>query len=247
MKQTAVYVSNLPPSATPSDLHAFFSRAGIIMDDMHTGEPRIKLYGKGDALVVYLREESVQLAVSLFDEVDFNGSVIRVEPAVFDNADSDDKIDINTHSKTRVDKETWKRKMAKMTSKLEWEDETETAIRSVQKQLKFECTCLLYNMITMAEIEADAGLLIDVEEDVREEASKLGKVLKVSVLPSHECVAVRFDNRESAVVCQQLMNQRYYNGRCISARLYDGSFKLKPPSDSTTTMETQNESNSDLE
>ena len=52
-----------------------FSKAGLILEDAE-GEPKIKLYKdekgrfKGEALVVYLKEESVELATRLFDETE---------------------------------------------------------------------------------------------------------------------------------------------------------------------------------
>ena len=72
-KQTAVWVSNLPPNTTPQLLASVFSKAGVLLigDD---GEPRIKMYYddegrfKGDALVMYFKEGSVPLAVTLFDD-----------------------------------------------------------------------------------------------------------------------------------------------------------------------------------
>lgn len=59
--------------------------------DALTGEPKIKLYRneknelKGDALVIYLREESVKLACELLDETYINTSKIKVQPAVFED------------------------------------------------------------------------------------------------------------------------------------------------------------------
>lgn len=52
-----------------------FSKAGLILEDGN-GDPRIKLYHddegrfKGDALIVYLQAESVELAVRLFDDTE---------------------------------------------------------------------------------------------------------------------------------------------------------------------------------
>jgi len=74
-KKTAVWVSNLPPNATPAKIASVFSKAGVLLigDD---GEPRIKLYYdddgnfKGEALVMYFKEGSVTLAETLLDDTE---------------------------------------------------------------------------------------------------------------------------------------------------------------------------------
>lgn len=54
-----------------------FSRCGVIAEEIDEGKARIKLYTeedgklKGDALIVYFRPESVQLAVQMLDDTDF--------------------------------------------------------------------------------------------------------------------------------------------------------------------------------
>lgn len=101
---TAVYVSNLPTNPPPSVelISQIFSKAGLILPDPATNEPRIKFYYhddseqsaarrafKGEALVVYLQPESVQLAVRLFDQTELElGSgkgLISVQEAKWDN------------------------------------------------------------------------------------------------------------------------------------------------------------------
>jgi HIV Tat-specific factor 1 len=72
---TDVYVSNLPPRTTVDLLARIFGRAGLLMTD-DEGNPKIKLYTdeagtfKGDALVSYFKGESVDLAVTLFDDTE---------------------------------------------------------------------------------------------------------------------------------------------------------------------------------
>lgn len=74
-KKTAVWVSNLPPNANIDTIASVFSKAGVLMigDD---GGPRVKLYYdeegnfKGEALVMYFKEGSVTLAVTLLDDTE---------------------------------------------------------------------------------------------------------------------------------------------------------------------------------
>lgn len=74
-KQTAVYVTGLPPNTTVEALSNVFSKAGVLMIG-NDGEPRIKLYYdddgnfKGEALVMYFKEGSVDLAVRLLDDTE---------------------------------------------------------------------------------------------------------------------------------------------------------------------------------
>ena len=72
-----MYVTNLPPDASLEEVRAVFSKCGVIAEEIDQGKPRIKLYTddegkfKGDALIVYFRAESVDLAVQMLDETDF--------------------------------------------------------------------------------------------------------------------------------------------------------------------------------
>lgn len=94
-KNTAVYVTNLPLSTTMQEVHDVFSRCGVIAEEIDRGKPRIKLYTddngmfKGDALIVFFRAESVDLAIQMLDDSDFRlgepaeGGKMRVGAADF--------------------------------------------------------------------------------------------------------------------------------------------------------------------
>jgi HIV Tat-specific factor 1 len=63
---------------TLDELQSAFSKYGVIAEEIDSGAPRIKLYTeaetgkpKGDALIVYFRPESVQLAIQMLDDTDF--------------------------------------------------------------------------------------------------------------------------------------------------------------------------------
>jgi HIV Tat-specific factor 1 len=83
---TSVYVSGLPQDITIEEIDAHFTRCGIIRLDPHTGEKRIKVYTekdgakKGDALISYAREESLDLALEHLNESEIKpGFKIHVE------------------------------------------------------------------------------------------------------------------------------------------------------------------------
>ena len=62
-------MKGLPDDVNVSEVEEFFSKAGVIKSDVETGEPKIKVYLdesgriKGDALISYIKPESVQLAI----------------------------------------------------------------------------------------------------------------------------------------------------------------------------------------
>lgn len=76
-KNTAVYITSLPLDVTVQEVHDVFSRCGVIAEEIDKGKPRIKLYTdengnfKGDALILYFRAESVDLAIQMLDDTDF--------------------------------------------------------------------------------------------------------------------------------------------------------------------------------
>ncbi|KAK3897127.1 putative nuclear mrna splicing factor-associated protein [Staphylotrichum tortipilum] len=78
-QNTAVYVTGLPPDATADEVAELFSRkCGVIAEEIDSGRPRIKMYTdgatgrfKGDALIVFFKPQSVQMAIMLLDDTDF--------------------------------------------------------------------------------------------------------------------------------------------------------------------------------
>ena len=120
-KNTAVYVTNLPPDATVQEVQGVFSRCGVIAEEIDQGRPRIKIYtdeggrGKGDALIVYFRAESVDLAVQMLDDTDFRlgeagtSGKMKVQPADFSYKNQQGTPNkINAREKKKIIKKTQK-------------------------------------------------------------------------------------------------------------------------------------------
>ncbi|KAI1105246.1 hypothetical protein F4804DRAFT_304752 [Jackrogersella minutella] len=77
-QNTAIYVTGLPLDVTVDEVQEVFSRkCGVIAEEIDSGRPRIKLYSdeggnfKGDALIVFFKPQSVEMAIMLLDDTDF--------------------------------------------------------------------------------------------------------------------------------------------------------------------------------
>lgn len=124
-KNTAVYVTGLPPDTEADELHTRFSKFGLIEED-DEGTPKIKLYARddgtfsGDALIVYFKEESVHLAVSLLDDDELRigepSTRMRVQRAEFSHKHEGEAKDGEAAKprKTMADKKRATRRIGKM-------------------------------------------------------------------------------------------------------------------------------------
>ncbi|CAG8802280.1 29215_t:CDS:2, partial [Racocetra persica] len=179
---TSVYVSGLPPDITVEELAEVFSKCGVLLEDLNTGGPKIKLYKddhdrlKGDALVTYLREESVDLACQLLDETDLRpneASKIRVQKAQFKEKMPKPE-DTNNSTSVKPDKKKVQKKLHQLEKKLDW-FESEPG----KKAERYSKIVILKYMFTLEELENDVSLILDLKEDIREECQKLGEVTNV--------------------------------------------------------------------
>ncbi|KAG5981666.1 hypothetical protein E4U55_002702 [Claviceps digitariae] len=106
-QNTAVYVTGLPPDATVTEVHDLFSRkAGVIAEEIDSGAPRIKLYMdeggnfKGDALIVFFKPQSVDMAIMLLDDTDF-----RITPSGTRQGRMRVQVADASYKKTQYDKD----------------------------------------------------------------------------------------------------------------------------------------------
>ena len=273
-KNTAVYVTGLPSDTTMDELFDHFSKAGVIMDDLIRGGPRIKIYYKqreegrdttdsrvvledesggkealatgegeeeeqsGDALVVYLREESVHLACTILDESQLRpGVFIRVQgaqPQTVKTGEAGDNTVIGGGVKRegKIDKETWKRQMMLMKKKLAWFDEEEEEVGRLAavtaSKDKTSRVVILRNVYDKQRLIENPALLLELKQDLVEECSKRIGAVTVQVLDDYEdgrC-SLKFKEQAQADACIRLMNGRRYEGRKLVAESYDGSFPL---------------------
>ncbi|CDO69368.1 hypothetical protein BN946_scf184961.g10 [Trametes cinnabarina] len=244
-KNTAVYVTGLPPDTDMDEVAARFGKFGLIEED-DEGNPKVKLYARddgsfsGDALVVYFKEESVDLAITMLDDAELRlgepGTRMHVQRAEFSH--KHEKAEGGGEAKPRKtveDKKRATRRIGKMQKKLgEWDDEdgfgpAKTEDDKMNVMNKHGRVVVLKHMFTLKELEEDSSLLLDLKEDVREECSTLGEVTNV-VLYDEEpegIMTVKFKDPLSAQACVLKMNGRFFAGRRIEAYLYAGRQRFK--------------------
>ncbi|KAI8972216.1 hypothetical protein BD414DRAFT_500559 [Trametes punicea] len=244
-KNTAVYVTGLPPDTDIDEVAARFGKFGLIEED-DEGHPKVKLYARedgsfsGDALVVYFKEESVDLAITMLDDAELRlgepSTRMHVQRAEFSH--KHEKGEAGGEAKPRrtvEDKKRATRRIGKMQKKLgEWDDEDgfgpaiteEDKMKAMNKHGR---VVVLKHMFTLQELEEDKSLILDLKEDVREECSTLGEVTNV-VLYDEEpegIMTVKFKDPLSAQACVLKMNGRFFAGRRIEAYLYAGRQRFK--------------------
>ncbi|KAL5528253.1 hypothetical protein ACEPAF_7389 [Sanghuangporus sanghuang] len=239
-KNTAVYVTRLPPDTTREELAERFQRCGVLEED-DDGDPKIKLYARddgsfsGEALVVYFKEESVALAVAMLDEAELRigdpTTVMTVSQAEFGHKGGESNGEVKEQRKT-IDKKKATKRIGRMQKKLEdWDSDDELGPTNDNNKAagKSSRVVVLKYMFNPKQIEEDATLILDLKEDVREECSALGEVTNV-VLYDEEpegIMTVKFRDPISAQACVLKMQGRFFDGRRIEAFLYTGKERYK--------------------
>jgi HIV Tat-specific factor 1 len=226
----------------------------VIAEEIDSGAPRIKLYSdekgqfKGDALVVFFKAPSVNMAITLLDDTDFRFGTNSAFKMRVQAADSSyKKVQSNTVETGPVDEKAKalekerqkqnmrdKAKIIKRTQKLDarladWDDDDSPSALTEQPISKWDKLVILKHMFTLAELEEDPAAILDIKEDIREECAKLGEVTNVVLFDLEEAgvASVRFAKQEAARQCVALMNGRAFDGRRVVAFVADGKEGFK--------------------
>lgn len=239
---TSVFVSGLPLDASAAEIAEVFARYGVLLED-DDGHPRVKMYQdpetrvfKGEALVVYFKPESVDLAVQLLDDTYLRaskgiltGPCMRVQRAEFHH-DPGRESDERRAPLSEADKKSIRRRMNRMHNKInDWDSDSDSERRSAAGPGPSARTVVLKKMFTLAELDADPTLLLDLKQDVREECETLGDVTNVVLWDKEPegLISVRFREPHVARACEQRMHGRYFAGRQITAMRVDGKPKFR--------------------
>lgn len=158
---TAVYVTSLPLDATVEEINEIFSRCGVIAEGLEGKQPRIKMYEdeegnfKGEALIVYFRPESVDLAIQLLDETelrlgDSETGKMKVQPADFSFKALQE--DAPANKMNQADKKKFLKKKETMNSRLaDWDDDDPSVAQ--KSPSRWDKVVILKHMFTLQEIE----------------------------------------------------------------------------------------------
>jgi HIV Tat-specific factor 1 len=227
---------------TVEEVHEVFSRkCGVIAEEIDSGKPRIKLYTdekgdfKGDALIVFFKAPSVDMAIMLLDDTEFrigdtNNGKMRVQAAEssykkVQHNDGEEKEKAKTSMKD-------KQKIIKKTQKLDarladWSDDEPSSI--VETSSRWDKVVILKHMFTLEELAEDPAAILDIKEDIREECSKLGEVTNVVLFDMEEegVASVRFSNSEAARACVGVMDGRSFAGQKVVAYISEGKEHFK--------------------
>lgn len=242
-KNTAVFVTGLPPDTEMEEVVERFGKFGVIEED-DEGEPKIKLYARddgsfsGEALVVYFKEESVPLAVNLLDDAELRigdpSTIMRVQRAEFKHKHTGDAGDGGVPRRT-IDKKKATKRIGKMQRKLqEWDDDdgfgpAKTEEDRIHSNNRSSRVVVLKHMFSLKELDEDPTLLIDLKEDVREECSSLGEVTNIVLYDKEPegVMTIKYKEPLSAQACVVKMNGRYFAGRRIEASLFAGKQRFR--------------------
>lgn len=254
-------MTGLPLDTTVDEVAEVFSRkCGVIAEEIDSGRPRIKLYTdadgnfKGDALVVFFKPQSVDMAIILLDDTYFRytesglgSGKMRVQAAdssykktqVVEGEGGEQKAEQSNNSNNgrgggNKDREKVIKKAQKLSAKLaDWSDDEAAYIPPEQRTGKRDKMVILKHMFTMQELEEDPAALLEIKEDIREECEKLGDVTNVVLydLEPEGVVSVKFKKPESADACVQLMDGRSFGGRRVEAYVPTGRIKFMKSKD----------------
>lgn len=234
----AIYISKLPLDTTVEELAEVFGNYGLIAEDLRAkpaGQKRIKLYTnadgklKGDALIVYFKPDSVELAVQMMDNAELRigdkDSVIKVEPASYSHKEGTEKPRPTTEDVKK--KKQLIKQYQKMNDKLaDWDADD---VPKEPSSKRWEKVVILKHVFTLDELAADVTAASDIKDDILAGCEPIGTVTNVVLYDAEPegVVSVKFQHKEDAIECVARMNGRFFGGQKLEASIYDGVERYK--------------------
>lgn len=238
-----MYVTGLPLNVTIEEVAEVFSRkCGVIAEEIDSGKPRIKLYTdnnevfKGDALIVFFKAPSVDMAIMLLDDTHFRigqgeGSgkmTVQAADSSYKKTQHSEMAEKERPKTSMKDKQKIIKKTQKLDARLaDWSDDEPSNVAETSS--RWDKVVILKHMFTLEELAEDSAAILDIKEDIREECSKLGEVTNVVLfdLEIDGVASVRFGNAEAAGACVDMMDGRSFAGQKVIAYISDGKEQFK--------------------
>ncbi|RQM11121.1 hypothetical protein B5M09_002883 [Aphanomyces astaci] len=213
-QKTWVYINGLPLDITIPEVHDHFVKCGVIQKDLHTDDPKIKLYRNkdtgqlsGDGAVCYMKEPSVELAIQLLDKSDIRPNCpIDVSVAVFSQKGESfvERKRVKLDNRAKV-------KKFEQEKALSWGAGGDEEFRIV----------VLKHMFKLDDFDEGDEL----KEDIKKECETLGDIAKITFFEKHPLgvVIVKYHDAEGAEACIDKMNNRWFAGQRIECSYWDGT------------------------
>ncbi|KAF2209296.1 hypothetical protein CERZMDRAFT_47641, partial [Cercospora zeae-maydis SCOH1-5] len=240
---TAIFVSGLPLDTDEGEVRDCFAKYGIIQESVDGNTKRIKLYRDqkgdltGEALVIYLKPESVGIAIDMQDGFDFPRDFgLPTGPIMVQEADESYKktkddsaaTDRSSSKKSKPSKAQTKKKAEEMNSRLnDWSDDDFTAVNQATRRT--DKIVILKGVFLRNELDEDPGLLAELKEDMQEDAVNYGVVKNITIFDLEEegVVTIRFGSADAARACVAKNNGRTFDGRKLVAYIATGNEKFQ--------------------
>jgi len=220
-------------------MQEFFKKGGIFKEDPETGLPKIKIYTgpngkpKGDALVCYLKEESVPLAMELLDGAFIKPNYkVTLQKAQFQMKG---KEFVEKKAKTgTLMSDAVRKKKQDQSKQLSWAESHED-VESDAKGLRI---VVLKHMFNPADAETEPSFYDDLKIEVGVEVEKkAGPIEKITVFERNPegAIAIKFKDPASALKCIDAFNGRFFGGQKLECDYFDGitDYRMKESEEET--------------